>query len=169
MSQGIPVVQIVGTDGQSYIPVQSVQDGLRVSQYQWNNSFGQNLWVPFQSNTCFTVLASASRTATTNSSDFENVNWKGINLYLDITAGTTNLTPTIQAFDGLSNKYFDVLTLTTRGGIGQYPYEVYPGIVESAGPSNDHFNHSMPRVFRIQVIHANANPVTYSIGATFLV
>lgn len=112
------------------------------------------------------LIASAAFAATQNTADQQNLTGRGLRVVLDVTVpGTGSITLTIQGKDPASGKYYTLLqgaavtTLTTN------VYEIYPGITAVA---NQAANLSLPRVWRVLVTANNANPMTYSVGATVL-
>jgi hypothetical protein len=162
----------------------SVGDG--VSGVPWNNvsgsavgavammaQDGDGFWSRWRNNHEVTALASAARTASTNSSDLTSYNARGVNVVLDITAGggAGSLTVKITGKDTLSGKY---VTLFSSGaiaapGVSTHLFVVYPGVVAAAyaaGVGKADF--PLPRKWRVEVTAADATSYTYSIGANYI-
>lgn len=114
-----------------------------------------------------TVLVSASRTATTNSSDFENIEGRGLHLAIDVTAvtATPSVTFTIQGKDSVSGEYYTILASSAITGTGTTVLRVYPGLTASA---NAVANDTLPRLWRVSATHADADAITYSVGASVI-
>lgn len=115
-----------------------------------------------------TLLASSARTATTNSADQTNHNGRGVLVTLDVTSvtDTPSVVLAIEAKDPASGKYEPLLTATAVTATGTHSYIVYPGgdvtasecIVKSVG-------FPLPRTWRVSMTHADADSITYSVGA----
>ena len=118
-------------------------------------------------NTDNTLLASAARTATLQSADQTNYNGRGLHVVLDVTtAGTGSITLTIQGKDALSGKYYTLLAGVAVTTAVTNVYKVFPGAPATANVSA---NDLLPRTWRIDVTHNNANSITYSVGASVIV
>lgn len=129
-----------------------------------------SVWNPSYGNRNITLLASAERTATTQSATQSNINARGIILYLNITsngAGIT-LTPNIQARDPVSGEwkaitdYFGGVTL-----VGTHAFLVYP-VATTIGSYASVFNTPVPYTWRLNVGHSSADPATYSVGGSYI-
>lgn len=109
------------------------------------------------------ALASAARTATTNSADLVNKWKKGVIVVIDITAvtGTPSLTLKIQGKDPASGKYYDILTSAALTAVGTTVLKVFPGATAAA---NQVANDLVPKTWRVRVEHVTADSVTYSVG-----
>lgn len=121
-----------------------------------------------RANTEETILASAARTAATNSADFTNYNARGAHFIVDVTAitATPSITVTIQGKDPVSSKYYDLLVSNAITATGTTVLKVYPGIGQIAnGAASD----ILPRTYRVSVAHADADSITYSIGANLVI
>lgn len=128
----------------------------------------QDWWVRKRSNTGFDLLASAARTATIQSGNIDNYNWRGVHVIIDVTAvsGTGSVTPVIQAIDFTSGKFYDLLVGPAITATGLTVIKLYPGIVASANASASDI---LPRRWRVEVRHADASSYTYSVGANVVV
>lgn len=113
------------------------------------------------------LFASASRTTTQTTPDQINLFARGIILILDVTVpGTGSVTLTINMKDPVSGKY--KLILAGAAVITQVTniYTIYPGAVVTANVSA---NANLPKTWQAIVTANNANPVTYSLGASTLI
>lgn len=116
-----------------------------------------------RSNMQSTLLASAARTVTTSSADQTNNNAKGLHVVLDVTsAGTGDITLTIEGKDTLSGKYYTLLAGTNVTTNSTNVYKVYPGLPATANVSA---NDIVPRTYRVTVTANNANTITYSVAS----
>lgn len=124
-----------------------------------------------------TVLESAARTASANSSDIENqTGARGVRLYVDFTATPNNaetVTPSIQVKDPVSAKYVTVTAFTAlvASAIGAAPttqtyvYELYPGALETAATAfHEVQGGTLPHKWRVRVVHSAAGSWTYTVG-----
>lgn len=112
-----------------------------------------------------TIAASAARTATFTSDDFQNIDSaKGGHLIVDVTAGTGfNLTPKIQGKDSVSGKYYDLLIGVAITATGTTVLKIYPGIAVSPNVAASDI---LPRTWRVVVTAADATSATYSVGVS---
>lgn len=133
----------------------------------FNNLFNGTTFDRERGNTNITVLASAARVASINSADIVNYNAKGLHLVIDVTAiaATPSITVTIQGKDELSGKYYTILTSAAIVAVGTTVLRVYPALVAAA---NLIANDAMPRTWRVSVVNADADSITYSVGASLI-
>lgn len=122
-----------------------------------------------------TLLASAARTATTNSADQnnvdENTNVRGVLVTLDVTAATATPTITlkIQAKDPASGKYEDLLSASAGvTATGTHSYLVYPGAGTASGDVTQVAGFPLPATWRVSVVHSDSDSITYTVGAMLL-
>jgi hypothetical protein len=151
----------------SVVPAQeslSSANGLMVCSQ--NLDFNNSQFDRHRSNFEATVLASAARTTSTNSSDQTNYNGAGATLTIDVTSvtDTPSITVAIKYKDTLSGKYVALLTSAAITAVGTYTLRVYPGCVAVA---NEVANAPLPRVWRAEVTHADTDSITYSISANY--
>lgn len=131
-------------------------------EMEWNGS----TWQRRRGGEPVTVLASAARTATINSSDITIYNGRGLVVFVDITAYTAGgLVVKIQAKDPVSLKYVDVLTSASLAAVATTRLVVYPGVTVAA---NLAASDVLSRAMRVRVEHADATSITYSVGAVVL-
>lgn len=110
-----------------------------------------------------TLLASAARTATTNSPDQSNYGARGVRVRINVTAvsATPSITVAIQEKDSISGNYISILTSAAIVSTGQKTTLVlYPG---ATGVANAVLGEPLPRTWRVAVTHADADSITYSV------
>ena len=115
-----------------------------------------------------TVLTSAARTATINSDVQVNHEGSGLHIVIDVTSitATPSVTPTIQGRDDVSGVFYDLLVGVAITATGTTVLKVYPGITASANVSASDL---LPANWRVRMVHADADSITYSVGATVIV
>ena len=115
-----------------------------------------------------TLLASAARTATVNSSDIVAQFARGVRISIDVTAAsaTPSVTPKVQVKDPASGVYSNVLVGAAITGAGHVELAVYPGIEASANVAADA---PLAREWRVRMEHGDADSITYSVGYVMLV
>lgn len=125
-------------------------------------AFNGSAWDRQRNNEAITVLASAARTATTNSSDLVNYNGRGVLVVIDVTAvtGSASVTVALQTKETIGNKYVTVLTSAAITGTGQTRLRCYPGITPVA---NEAVSDLIGRTWRVVVTHGTADSITYSV------
>jgi hypothetical protein len=122
-----------------------------------------------------TLLESAARTETAVSSDVvlngENLNVKGGYITLDVTAVLTTpvITLSVELKDPLSGQY-ETLVSATSGvtTTGTHTYLIYPGVGSAADDVTQVTEYVLPPIWRVQVEHADTDPITYSVGAALV-
>lgn len=126
--------------------------------------FNGTTWDRERANEELTVLASAARTATTASGTQTNYNGRGVNVFVDVTAITTapSITVAIQGLDPVSGKWITLLTSAAITTVSTTHLRIYPGVAAAANTKADE---ALPRRWRVNVTHANADSITYSVGA----
>lgn len=114
----------------------------------------------------FTVLPSAARTATPDTQEFEalGVDYSALYLIIDVTAVslTPSITVKVSGVDRLSDKTYDILTSVAITATGTTVLHIGPGITAAANTQEDQY---LPPIFRVTSTHADADSITYSIGA----
>ena len=120
------------------------------------------------SNETVTLFVSAARTVTANGADQINRRHRGVVVTIDATAAsaTPSVVFTIQGKDPVSGKYRTILDSAAVTGIGTTTLRVYPGIVAAA---NTAANDVLANEWRIIATHADADSITYSVGASLIV
>lgn len=114
-----------------------------------------------------TLLASAARTATTNTDDQENWGFKGCHVVIDVTAAaaTPSVVFTIQGKDSVSGNYYTILASSAITGTGTTVLKVYPGITAAANAS---VSDVLPGTWRINATHADSDSITYSVSVALV-
>lgn len=148
--------------------VAATQNALEVINFNYHYNPGATQWERDTGNFEQTILTSAARTATTNSADFINRNCRGMHIYIDVTAIVTapSIVVTIQGKDATSAGYYDILISPAITAVGVQILKVYPSIGAIA---NQAAADILPRTWRVTVTHANANSITYSVGANMVI
>ena len=123
------------------------------------------------------LLPSAARIATVSSDDQENAGCnKGAILVINVSGMTAApiLTPKLQLKDPISGNYKDIWTAATNlTAVYLFP-RVFAYIfglagAGSAGDYTEGVNILLPRTFRFQMIHANADEAIYSAAIVLLI
>lgn len=114
-----------------------------------------------------TVLASAARVATVNSADLKNYNCRGVIVVIDATAevDTASVVAKIQGKDPASGQYYTILESAAIDAVGTRVLVVYPGVTVAA---NLAASHPLPETWRVRLEHADADALTYSVGACLI-
>jgi len=161
------------SDGAGASIIQNVSDGFSNNRsaamvIPYNSLFNGSTWDRQRANTEETFLASAARTATTNSADFTNFNAKGLHAIIDVSAvtATGSITPIIQGKDPVSGNYYDILQGLPITTVGTNVIKVFPGISAIVNASA---NDLLPRTYRLRVTHLNAVSMTYSVGGALVI
>ncbi len=113
------------------------------------------------------ILASAARTATNSTADQNNDQWRGMHLFINVSAivSSPSVVFTISGKDPISATYYDILVSPAIVATGTTILKIYPGIgVLSNGAASD----ILPRTWRVTATHANSNSITYSIVANMV-
>lgn len=122
--------------------------------------------------TDFEALASAARTATTNTSDYTNIGAKGIAICVDVTSitDTPSVTPYIQWKDPSSGNYETLAQVAAAlTAVTRVTYILYPtNMTAPTGDVTEVFKVPLPTTWRISMVHADADSITYSVGVSYL-
>jgi hypothetical protein len=122
-------------------------------------------WERVRNNQEGTLLASAARTTTTNSSDQTNYNGKCASAFLNVSAasGTGGLQLQFQWKDPISGNYAMLNSAPTAiTAIGQTIYSLCPGA--TGGAVTQTTQAALPRTWRVAVTHGDASSYTYSVS-----
>ncbi|OII61206.1 hypothetical protein BJP40_06680 [Streptomyces sp. CC53] len=114
-----------------------------------------------------TVLASAARTATPDTEELEVPAGAKFGVFvLDATAAadTPSVTMKIEGVDRTSGKVWLLLEDAAVTGVATSTLKIGPGLTAAA---NEVANDFLPPVIRITCTHADADSITYSVGAHF--
>lgn len=110
------------------------------------------------------VYESAARTATPTAAGIDAAYARGVHVVVDVTAvsATPSVVPTIDGYDTLSGKWFNLLTGSAITATGTTVLKVYPGI---AAVANAAASDVIPNRIRVVMTHADADSATYSVAA----
>ncbi len=175
-----------GADSQTaiWIPFVGGTQGLSVRPViNANYLFNGTSWDRQRNNFEASVLASAARTATTNSSDLTNYSGRGVMVTINVTVeGAATLSLKVQGKDSVSGNYYDIVdfgvvyTAATEAPTITKTASLYPGNITA-----DHIGIAagvngtiakagvLPRVWRVVVTPADATTTTYSVSAAVIV
>ena len=121
-------------------------------------------------NTQGVAFESKARTATAYSDILENDFWRGVKVFIDVTASadTPSVTFTIQERDQVGRDFKDILTSAAQTGAISAPVvlTVYPGCVAVA---NTVLNEPLAREWRIKATHADGDSITYSVSYCYII
>lgn len=113
------------------------------------------------------LLVSAARTASPTMTAEEQVDFRGIELFIRCSAvgAAPSVVVTIQAIDPVSGQAVTILASAAIVAAGNTRMRVYPGIAVAANASASDV---LPHKFKVDVAHANSDSITYSIHQTLL-
>lgn len=111
-----------------------------------------------------TVYASAARTATPTAVEIGTSGVRGLHLVIDVTAitATPSVVPTIDGYDALSTKWFNLLTGVAITATGTTVLKIYPGVTAVANAAAADV---LPGKIRIVLTHGDADSATYTVAA----
>jgi hypothetical protein len=159
---GEPTVLAPGSDGSGIYGNFGIE--AVALPYLWNETTGDRQ----RGNVERTLLASASRSVTTNSPDQVNYNGKRLALIVDVSVpGTGSITPGLHVKDPVSGNYVTIWTAAaaiTTQVTRAYLFE--PGC--SGGSWTEILGFAIPRTFRAVITANNGNAITYSVAAAIL-
>ncbi len=115
-----------------------------------------------------TIYSSAARTATPDAPVLINKFNRGVHVIIDVTAiaDTPTVVFSIQGKDGVSGNWYTLLASAAIVGTGTTVLRVESGSTEAA---NTVAAAGVPRVWRIQAVHGDADSITYSVGANLTI
>ena len=176
-TRGATLVQIMAPDAVTPVTIQNFVQAagntgsvpgipVRASMVGYN---GSNV-DPWLNNTEATALASAARTATTNSADLVNYNARGVMVYFSITAvpGVDTVTLTVAAKDPIAGTYETLLTGAAEAGAATKAYLIYPGAGAAANGVDVVNAYPLPRTWRVTVTHSAGTSFTYSVAVAYI-
>jgi hypothetical protein len=113
------------------------------------------------------LVSGVGATASQNSADQTNTDARGVKVFVNVSnAGTGSITATVQAKDPASGTYTTLLASAAIVANGITVLTVYPGLPATTNVSA---NDILPRQWRVAVTANNANPISYSVGASLIV
>ena len=115
-----------------------------------------------------TLLSSEARTASENSLDQENNWYRGVKIFINVTdsADSPSVVFTVAQKDPISGVYSTLLASAAITGAGHTVLTIYPGVTAAA---NVAASAPLPKTWRVQAVHADADSITYSVGYAYLV
>jgi hypothetical protein len=120
-----------------------------------------------QGNNDRVIAPSAARTVNLRVQDLLNVNGRGVILRIAVTvAGTGSIKGQVWGQDPDGVNFWALGETPNIVANGYTILKVYPGIPAVA---NVAISDVLPRLWMVQVVHNNANPITYSVGASLMV
>lgn len=170
----------VGNDATNnyHLPVQGAQyvsDGVSHSAakhamyalalpYAWNGTTADRQ----RNNVEATLLASAVRAGTTNSSDQTNYNARGVMVFFNVTAvpGGDTVQCRLQVKDPVSGTYMDVMAPAATAVTGLFVYVFYPGA--GTNTVTETSQAPLPRTWRASIVHSAGTNFTYSVAACLI-
>jgi len=119
------------------------------------------------------LLASAARTATTNSEPQANNSHRGMILVVNVTAraAATTLTPALQLRDLVSGEYVTIWTAAAAINTGDatVAYLFYPSPnTDAASLYTEAVDMVIPTRWRAVMTHGDADSITYSVAAMMI-
>jgi len=127
-------------------------------------------WDKIRNNVESTLLASAARTAQTDSADQVNYNHQGMILFVDVTvdAAAGAITPNIAVKDPVSGTAKVIWTAAAAiAATGQFVYMLLPGAAD-AGSYTEQKELAVPRDWFFRMTVADADSLTYSVSCCML-
>jgi hypothetical protein len=117
-----------------------------------------------------TVYPSAARTATPTAVTVPVGRYRALHLVIDVTAvtATPSVVCTIDAYDPVSGKYYNLLTsaaLTDSGAPYTRVLKIGRALTAAA---NLTANDVLPSTIRITMTHGDADSITYTVAATLV-
>lgn len=114
-----------------------------------------------------TVFASAAYTASQNSADLSNPYARGAVIVIDATASaaTPSVVFTVVGKSTLGSDYYTILASAAITGAGTTVLRIYPGLTASA---NVTASDVLPAVWRVQAVAGDADSLTYSVSANYI-
>ena len=109
-----------------------------------------------------TAFASIARIATPDPVDVDMGRAHGMVVIIDVTAAsvTPSVVFNVDGFDPLSQKTWTLLDSAAITGTGTTVLRVGPGLTASANAVADDM---IPAIVRIAPVHADADPITYTV------
>lgn len=116
------------------------------------------------------VLASAARTADTDSADQINYNAKGLALLLNVTAVSSGQINGLLIKARVGSSYVTIYQFTSLAisTTGQRAFLIYPGAASAGSWTAAPLQGVIPRNWRLTVDHNDANSITYDVVASYI-
>ena len=109
------------------------------------------------------LYASAARTATPTAVSFSSRGRQRLHLIIDVTAiaASPSVVPTIDGYDSLSGKYYNLLTGVAITATGTTVLKIGPGMSASANAVAADF---LPNTVRLTMTHGDSDSATYTVA-----
>lgn len=109
------------------------------------------------------LYQSEARTATPAAVSIVDDKVTGIQVIIDTTAvtATPTVVPTIDGFDPLSGKWYNILTGTAIATVSTVVLRVHPDLAAVANLTAADF---IPEKYRVVMTHGDADSITYTVG-----
>jgi hypothetical protein len=177
--EGVPVRAFSNADGTYMLGVNNANLPTAVAEADaaanpsvskigaYGHTFNGTTWDRLRGNVDTAALITAAGATTTQATaDQTNYNGRCVKVVLDMTTvGTGSVTPTIQGKDAASGKYYTLLAGAAVVTNVTNVYTVCPGVTATANVSASDV---LPRTWRVNVVANNANPTTYTLGASVI-
>ena len=110
-----------------------------------------------------TAFASVNRIATPDPVDVDMIGAHGMVVIIDVTAAavTPSVVFNVDGYDSLSQKTWTLLDSAAITGTGTTVLRVGPGLTNAANTVADDL---IPPAVRIAPVHADADPITYTVS-----
>ena len=151
-----------------YVQLDGANNALLVAALRQH--FNGQAWENVVGNQELVLAPSAARTATLVLPDQTNVTWRGLVVWLNITAasGTGGLTCRVEGKDPAGGGYFALHAAPAAVvATGLQTHVLYPGVTGDAVSQPTQI--VLPRTWRVRVVHGDATSYTYSVGASLMV
>jgi hypothetical protein len=119
-----------------------------------------------QGKTRKTVLASAERTATSTTT-VDTVGWAGMYVYVDVTVdgAAASIVCNVDGYDSVADEAYTLLDSAAIAAVGFTVLKIWPGVTAAA---NTAANEYLPDRIQINMVHADADAITYSVDVLLL-
>jgi hypothetical protein len=109
------------------------------------------------------LYQSEARTASPASVSIVDDEVTGIQVIIDTTAvaATPSVVPTIDGFDPLSGKWYNILTGAAIATVSTVVLRIHPDLVAVANLTAADF---LPQKYRVVMTHGDADSITYTVG-----
>lgn len=115
-----------------------------------------------------TLYASAARTATPTEVEFQNAgDARGMHVIIDVTAvtATPSVVFNIEAKDPASGDWYLLLDSTAVTAVSTTILKIHPNLTAVA---NSVAQDGLPLDLRVRPVHADADSITYTVGANMI-
>ena len=116
-------------------------------------------------NRSFEILPTGARTADTVAGPFNNFQWRGLLIVVDVTAITATPIVTIEVRVRDENGDYNEIIYTagvTFTATGEFSFLLYPGILAADFDGTEASNTVLPLEYDINFNHTDADSITYS-------